>query len=168
MPAPTEGLRCREAREQLSALLDGELSPARQALLLAHLEACPACMAEYSQLQAAWEALEQLPAPEAGRHFARAVLERVEEQPWPGRLRALLPASARFVPASAALALTLLVGLVAGGFLGSAALPVPTARPAVQAEVSAASTLSALDAFTAAPQGSLAQGYMQLAGMEGK
>lgn len=166
MPAPTGSMCCQEAGKQLSALQDGELAPERQAQLMAHLEICPECMAAYNQLQAAWKALGGLPAPRAGAGFSAAVLESVEGRSILDRLRALAPAPARFVPAPVALALTLLVGLVAGGLLGTAAMPVSSAQH--EAEVASASTLGAVDVFSATPQGSLAQGYMQLAGLEGR
>jgi anti-sigma factor RsiW len=165
MPVPTGSVRCQDARQRLSLLQDGELAPEQQARSLAHLEACPECRAAYAQLQAAWEALDGLAAPQASREFVASVLESVEAPSVLDRLRALAPAPARFMPAPVALALTLLVGLVAGGLLGTAAMPGASAHATVEV---ATSTLGAVDAFSATPQGSLAQGYLQLAGLEGR
>lgn len=166
MPAPFGSMRCQDARQLLSVLQDGELAPELQNRLMAHLEACPECMAGYGQLQAAWGVLDGLPAPRAGAGFSTAVLESVEGRSVLDRLRALAPAPVRFVPAHVALGLTLLVGLLAGGLLGTAAMPVSPAQR--EAEVASTSTLAAVDIFSATPRGSLAQGYMQLAGMEGR
>lgn len=162
MSMPTGTPRCQEARQQLSALQDGELAAERQARLMAHLEACPACMAEYRRIQAVWTELERLPVPPAKADFIPSVLDRIDGHPGVRRQYALWSAPRR-VPAFAALALTLLLGAAAGGFLGSAALP---SQPALTAEVESASTLSALDALASAPQGSLAHGYLQMTGLE--
>lgn len=164
MSAPNDSMRCQDVRRQLSLLQDGELAPERQAWLIAHLEACPECRAVYAQLQAAWAALSGLAAPRTGREFVATVLMSTEGRSFLDRLRVLAPSPVRFVPAPVALALTLLVGLVTGGILGNVAPHAPAAQPVVEA--AAASTLDALNAFAAAPRGSLAQGYMQLAGLE--
>jgi len=161
MSTPAAELGCRQARQCFSALQDKELPKDRQVLLEAHLESCPACRAEYDRLEAAWSALGELPVPSAPAAFAGQVLERLEGRldAGPRWLNVLRPLP-RFAPSVAALGAMLLLGLVAGGFLGHAVLP--------GQEADSISTLKALDAFTAAPQGTLAHGYLQLAGLEGR
>jgi len=160
MSTPAAELGCHQARQWFSALQDKELPKDRQLLLEAHLECCPACRAEYARLETAWAELGELPAPSAPAAFAGQVLERLDVgPPWLNVLRPL----PRFAPSVAALGAMLVLGLVAGGFLGRAVLPgqeVPLTE--------SVSTLKALDAFTAAPQGTLAHGYLQLAGLEGR
>jgi anti-sigma factor RsiW len=55
----------RHVREELTALLDGALDPARRSEVEAHLAACAACRAERDGLAAALLALRALPAPPA-------------------------------------------------------------------------------------------------------
>jgi anti-sigma factor RsiW len=157
MSTPAAELGCQQARQCFSALQDKELPKDRQLLLEAHLANCPACRAECDRMEAAWEALGELPAPSLPAAFAGEVLDRLDAGPrWLGVLRPL----PRLAPSVATLGAMLLLGLVAGGFLARAVLP--------GQEADAISTLKALDAFTAAPQGTLAHGYMQLAGLEGR
>ena len=51
--------------DDLTALADGALSPARRAEVLAHLEACGSCRAERALLDRALAALSSLPPPPA-------------------------------------------------------------------------------------------------------
>lgn len=53
----------RHVREELTALLDGALDPARRAEVESHLRSCPECGAERDRLAAALSALQTLPAP---------------------------------------------------------------------------------------------------------
>lgn len=53
----------RHVPEDLTALLDGALAPARRAEVEAHLAACPACRVERDRLAAALGTLEALPRP---------------------------------------------------------------------------------------------------------
>jgi len=159
MSTPAAELGCHQARQWFSALQDKALPRDHQILLEAHLECCPACRAEYSRLEAAWAALGELPAPSAPSALAGQVLKRIEAGPrWLNVLRPL----PRLAPSVAALGAMLLLGLVAGGFLGHAVLP------GQEALAESTSTLQALDVFTPAPQGTLAHGYLQLAALEGK
>ncbi|MBQ7143588.1 MAG: zf-HC2 domain-containing protein [Oscillospiraceae bacterium] len=55
---------CERIREQLSAYLDGELTETEAETVRAHLDACPACRAEYAAYLALSEALEPGELPE--------------------------------------------------------------------------------------------------------
>ena len=48
----TQQVLCAAIRERLHALLDGELGPADQARVLAHLDGCEACSLEYDEYRA--------------------------------------------------------------------------------------------------------------------
>jgi anti-sigma factor RsiW len=71
----------RHVREELTALLDGALDPARRADVEAHLRDCPDCAVRRDRLAAALSALRALPAPPApsptfqARFFARLARE---------------------------------------------------------------------------------------------
>ena len=85
----------RHAREELTALLDGALDPARRSEVEAHLAACAACRAECDRLAAALLALRALPAPPApspafeARFWARLAREADRPRGALGRLAAL-------------------------------------------------------------------------------
>ncbi|MDR3640387.1 MAG: zf-HC2 domain-containing protein [Humidesulfovibrio sp.] len=161
MSTPAAEFGCHQARQCFSALQDKELPKDRQLLLEAHLEYCPACRAEYDRLEAVWEALGELPAPFAPAAFAGQVLERLEADRHCLNVLRLLP---RFAPSVAVLGAMLLLGLATGGFLGHAVLPGQEALPLADS----GSTLQTLDVFAPAPHGTLAHGYLQLAGLEGR
>lgn len=77
-------MNCREANEQLSALLDDQLEPAERERLEAHLAACPLCQGELLAFQRVDALLrEHLPRPEAPPHlkgeiFRQFRLTRIE------------------------------------------------------------------------------------------
>lgn len=72
-------MTCATVTDDLVALLDGQLEPARADEVQAHLATCPACEAERQALVAVWERLDLLP----GLAVRAGFLEEVE-----ARLRA--------------------------------------------------------------------------------
>lgn len=78
--------------EDLTALLDGALPPARAEELRRHVDACPACRVEQDRLAAAVAALRRLPpSPEPSPLFSTRLAARLarEERPrrsWAARL----------------------------------------------------------------------------------
>ena len=120
-------------REQLSALLDGELGPAEQAELRAHLAGCPQCAAELEELALVGQAARELDEPPPEGYFDE-LPGRVRQ-----RLRAARPAAAappasrrRVAPAwSWAAAAAVLVGvLLPVLWQRQAQAPLPAAAPA--------------------------------------
>lgn len=117
-------------RERLSALLDGELGPAEQAELQAHLAACAACAAELEELALVGQAARELdePAPEG---YFDELPARVRQ-----RLRAARPATPaprrRLTPTwSWAAAAAVLVGvLLPVLWQRQAEAPLPASAPA--------------------------------------
>ncbi len=110
-------------REDLTALLDGALSPARAAEVEEHVADCPACREELSRLRGAVAALRALaPAPELPPAFAARLEARLRTERERRRgIRALLDTFAPAPPrgrllawAGGAAALVLAVGLPAG------------------------------------------------------
>lgn len=87
-------MRCGEALKKLAPLMDGELGPAEQDRLEAHLRECSACRAEYLSLQAVArsvrEALhshaEQVEAPAAAWHQLQTQLANEASTPSKGHL----------------------------------------------------------------------------------
>ncbi|HEY6099992.1 MAG TPA: zf-HC2 domain-containing protein [Anaeromyxobacter sp.] len=76
----------RHPLEELTALVDGALAPARAAEVQRHVEACPACRAEKERLAAAVAALHRLPpAPEPSPLFATRLSARLAREQRPSR-----------------------------------------------------------------------------------
>lgn len=67
---------CDLIKSDLVAYLDGELEPARETAVRAHLAACAECEAERAALDGAWRALDQLP----GLTPAPGLWERMEAE----------------------------------------------------------------------------------------
>ena len=67
--------------EDLTAYLDGELSPSRREEVSRHLSACSACHQVEAGLRRAVEHLATLPAFEPSAALRRAVLNRLDEEP---------------------------------------------------------------------------------------
>ena len=71
-----------ENREQHSALLDGELSPAERSLVEAHLAGCPECSAELARLARLVGMLHAIPDERAAPFFVDRVLAAARPTPW--------------------------------------------------------------------------------------
>jgi anti-sigma factor RsiW len=78
--------------DELTAFIDGELSPARHAQVAAHLETCAPCRSTEALLRGALAKVAQLPGVPPSPALRRQVLARVDALPPPlrERLRALL------------------------------------------------------------------------------
>jgi anti-sigma factor RsiW len=105
--------------DDLTALVDGALPPARAAEVRAHLETCAACRAEQERLAAAAAAFRRLPpAPAPSPLFsaqlaARLAREPKPRRPWAARLAAWVePSSLRWKLAAPAAAAALAGGVV--------------------------------------------------------
>ena len=70
-------------KEQLSALLDGELDEAARAETLAHLEGCAECQAYFAELTALRGALNEADEPAPPADFAAGVLARLHAESAP-------------------------------------------------------------------------------------
>ena len=111
-------------RDDLTALLDGALPPARAAAVEAHLAGCPDCRAERERLRGALAALEALPPAPALPPFFSARLEARlrDERGRPRGLRAVLAGAhrgggRRVLAWAGAAALAVVAGLPAGLWL---------------------------------------------------
>ncbi|NVI98413.1 zf-HC2 domain-containing protein [Myxococcus sp. AM009] len=84
-------MSCDDAND-LTAYMDGELPPARDARVRAHLEACAACRTTEALLRTTVARLAELPAFEPSPATRRAVLATLDALPvsWPERMRTWL------------------------------------------------------------------------------
>ncbi len=79
----------RDLSEQLTAYIDGELSPDEAKAVAAALQQDPALRALEQQLRRTVDLVEAMPAPEPSQALRRAVLARIDEPTFGERLRAL-------------------------------------------------------------------------------
>jgi len=122
--------------DQLSGLLDGQLTPTEAAEVRAHVESCAECAAELDDVRAARRAVRELPAVELPPSFLAELLAGDSVVPL-GRRRARVPAVANI---GVAVIAGLAVLVFSSGSLGPAQL-----RPEVRGAVARhASTVSAL------------------------
>ena len=84
-------MTCHDARESLSAFLDGTLAPDERREVAAHLEGCPECRRELAGLEQTVALLRRVEPARAPVGFVDRVLEAA--RPRPGYRRA---AAARF------------------------------------------------------------------------
>ncbi|MHC5038930.1 MAG: anti-sigma factor family protein [Planctomycetota bacterium] len=128
-------MRCEELRENLSAWLDGELTPSESAPVEGHLQDCPACQERVKELRALWNLLgadtDQEPTPE----FPARVHRRIRE----GRTASLRRRALFSTAAAAAAVLLFLIGMVV---MGQREMPSPGSG-----ERSGAGATSEPDAF---------------------
>jgi hypothetical protein len=125
------------SQEDLSAFLDGQLSPARSARLEEHLASCEPCRQHLGELRAVVEGLRALPSISAPRSFAL----RPEQVEAPRRQAPIEAPKWAFGPAGAAATALLLFLVLVGvdlGTLGGGGAPeereMPTAAVADEAE----------------------------------
>ncbi|MHB9096405.1 MAG: zf-HC2 domain-containing protein [Syntrophales bacterium] len=158
-------MRCYRVQKKLSAYQDGEIAGKERERIAMHLEGCPACRSAYAELEQAWQSLEKIPEIEAspgfmGRLFAK--VHAVSEPrswwrfPWASWIY-------RAYPAPAMAAVLLLVGTVLGGYLGNALMSGFSSAPAQMQASRADTDIVSFSVFSAAPPGTLGDGYLRLA-----
>jgi hypothetical protein len=76
----TDSATCRAFEEDLSALLDGELEPAREAEVRAHTAGCARCAERLARLARVDEALRSLPDTETPSDLAERLRVRLDEE----------------------------------------------------------------------------------------
>jgi hypothetical protein len=87
-------MKCADARELLSALLDDAPGPAESADVRAHLEACEACRAHLAELESVVGLVREIPAPPLPDGFATEVVARLPRRGVPAPIRWLAPLAA--------------------------------------------------------------------------
>ncbi len=71
---------CDELQRELSAYLDGALSPEQAARLARHLEGCAACRARYEREQAVVERVRKVKEPPAPSELRRRILRTLDDE----------------------------------------------------------------------------------------
>lgn len=86
-------MKCREASNRLSLLLDGRLEPSEASEVTRHLDLCPNCRGEYdrlSKLQSRLQSLERVQCPEYLPDLLEIRLASARKETFLGGLRAAL------------------------------------------------------------------------------
>ena len=158
-------MNCHHIQKRLAAYQDGEIAGEERERIAVHLEGCPACRSAYAGLEQAWQSLEKIPEIQASAGFERRIFERINAASKPrSRWRfPWVPWVYRTYPAPAMAAVLLLVGAVLGGYLGNVLVSGFPSAPA-QALASRADTdIVSFKVFSAAPPGTLGDGYLRMA-----
>ncbi|OPZ16295.1 MAG: Anti-sigma-W factor RsiW [candidate division BRC1 bacterium ADurb.BinA364] len=157
---------CANTRSALSALIDGEASPRRQANLLRHLESCPECRAEYERLKRA-DSLARMDSAPPEPLDLPVRMGAIARQRWVERSAETRPESrrawirtARIALQAAAAAAALALGAVSGWHYASDG---DSRRAAASDANYAIGVLYGLDALGGAGAGSLESAYSALA-----
>ncbi len=160
-------MRCHSVRKKLSAYQDRELKGVEQEEIRRHLLDCQACSEQYAELERLWETLGETEEISPDPWFYRQLLERIKQH----REQGLLPALRyvfQLLRGSAIASGPLAVGILVGVYLGNIMVEsdfLPFRQ--TPAGFSQEPFLDTLRVFDSAPPGSLAHGYMQMAGYEG-
>ena len=161
-------MNCHHIQKRLAAYQDGEIGGGEQERITAHLEGCPACRSAYAELEQAWQRLEKIPEIQASAGFEQRLFERINAVPEPrSRWRFAWDSWVSWInrayPAPAMAAALLLVGTVLGGYLGNALVSGFSSAPAQVQPSRAGTDIVSFRAFSAAPPGTLGDGYLRMA-----
>ena len=156
---------CVGIRRQLSAYLDGELSPQRRTAVERHLARCGSCRAALESLRRLERSLEAIKVPPVGPDLAWRIVAEARKRRNAHGEPSVIPlhrgssASQAWVFRGAAAAV-LVIGLGLGSFMGWSAK-----RSTSQVMIAQSNSLDAynLDYLGDAPDGSLASSYLALA-----
>jgi len=155
-------MNCRTIRKRLSAYQDKELSSDEQGRIRSHLQDCQDCIKEFAEFQYAREVLDELPdiQPEPG--FYLAVCQKISRLKDRGLIPRLRQAF-QFLPSPLAMAAYLVIGLLAGAYLGN--FIGQGAFSLKQSGVISATRqpiLASLRSFDTVAPGTLASGYVRM------
>jgi predicted anti-sigma-YlaC factor YlaD len=154
-------MKCSKVQKKLSAYQDKELEPLEQEQVRSHLLTCRACREKFAELERVWQALEWSEEIQPDPWFYRQLLGKIREP----RERGLLPTLQhvfRLSRAPVAVSIILIIGLLAGTYLGSI-LARCDLFPFQSTPANESSwILTSMRVFDPAPPGTLAEGYLRM------
>jgi anti-sigma factor RsiW len=159
------GKGCAPFRQKLSAFADGEVSADWREKIEAHLATCLECRQALSELRSLWQALDDPMHVQTRPGFTQDIMRKISGGAQPDR-HEWFRFWERMFPVPASVALVAMLGLVLGGWLGHS-LVANDAHPLggpLSGTAAQSVTIEALDVFSPMPKGSLAHGYLTLAG----
>ncbi len=152
-------MNCRNIQKKFSAYQDKELKLQEQEEIRRHLQRCRWCQAQYAEFERVWQTLGELEEIHPDPWFYRQVLGKIKEP----RKHGLLPGlqwGFRVLRAPAIASIILIVGLLAGSYLGSI-LERCDFFP-FQNISNSEGLFTSLRVFDPAPPGTLAEGYLRM------
>ena len=159
-------MNCRRIRKRLSAFQDGEIGREERERIAAHLEGCASCRKAFAELGEIWQSLERIPEIEVSAGFEGRLFDRIDAAAPEPRVWWRFPWVSwvyRAYPAPAMAVVVLLVGLTLGGYLGNTLVAGFASAPAQVQAARAATDVFSFRAFSAAPPGTLGEGYLRMA-----
>jgi predicted anti-sigma-YlaC factor YlaD len=159
-------MKCRRVQKKLSIYQDRELKPLEQEEVGRHLQGCRACREEYEKLERVWQTLGGMEELRPDPWFYRQLVTKMKEP----RKRGLFPSLQhvfQFVGAPAIASIILVIGLVAGSYLGSKLAERNRFRfQSVSVGDSQSSVFASMRVFDPTPPGTFAEGYLRMASYE--
>jgi predicted anti-sigma-YlaC factor YlaD len=157
-------MKCHNVQKNLSAYQDRELKPGEQEEVSKHLLKCQSCRIQYERLGQAWQILGELKEIQPDPWFYPQLVNKIKESRQ-GHLIPQLRWTLRLLPAPAIVTILLVIGLMAGTYLGNI-LSRFDLFPTNHIQTSRSSeetTLASLQVFDPVPPGTLAAGYLRMA-----
>ena len=155
-------MKCRSVQKKLSAYQDGELEPKEQEQVRRHLLSCRACREQFAELERVWRIAGQLEEIHPDQWFYRQVVRKIKEP----REQGLLPTLQhvfRLFRAPVAVSIILIIGLLAGTYLGSILARCDLFPFQSNPTSDSSAVLTSMKVFDPAPPGTLAEGYYRMA-----
>ncbi|MGZ3533699.1 MAG: anti-sigma factor family protein [Thermodesulfobacteriota bacterium] len=155
-------MKCSKVQKKLSAYQDNQLKPLEQEEVRNHLLSCRACREQFAELERVWQTLGELKEIQPNPWFYRQIVRKIKEPREQGLLPTLQHAF-RLSRAPVAVSIILIIGLLAGTYLGSI-LARCDLFPFQSNPVSdSRGVLTSMRFFDPAPPGTLAEGYYRMA-----
>jgi len=155
-------MKCSKIQKKLSAYQDRELAPQEQQEIGRHLLSCQVCREQFAQLERVWQTLGELKEIQPNPWFYRQVIKKIREP----REQSFLPALQhvfRLSRAPVAVSIVLIIGLLAGTYLGSILARCDLFPFQSTPTGDSSGVLTSMRVFDPAPPGTLAHGYLQIA-----
>ena len=155
-------MKCSKIQKKLSAYQDRELAPQEQQEIGRHLLSCQVCREQFAQLERVWQTLGELKEIQPNPWFYRQVIKKIREPREQGFLPALQHVF-RLSRAPVAVSIVLIIGLLAGTYLGSILARCDLFPFQSTPTGDSSGVLTSMRVFDPAPPGTLAHGYLQIA-----
>ena len=155
-------MKCSKVQKKLSAYQDGEIKPLEQEEVRNHLLSCRACHERFAELERVWQRAGQLEEIQPDPWFYRQVIKKIREPREQGFLPALQHVF-RLSRAPVAVSIVLIIGLLAGTYLGSILARCDLFPFQSTPTGDSSGVLTSMRVFDPAPPGTLAHGYLQIA-----
>jgi anti-sigma factor RsiW len=155
-------MKCSKVQKKLSAYQDNQLKPLEQEEVRNHLLSCRACRERFAELERVWQTLEGLEEIHPDPWFYRQVVRKIKEP----HERGLLPTLQhvfRLSRAPVAVSIILIIGLLAGTYLGSILARCDLFLFQSTPTSDSRAVLTSMRVFDPAPPGTLAEGYYRMA-----